>query len=65
MAMVDLEMELDLPLGTLDSINKVFKKSFRIQTLLKGQLKMFLFLVFSSSFLCLLFFFSVIRGRHV
>ena len=26
---------------------------------------MFLFLVLSSSFLCLLFFFSVIRGRHV
>ena len=58
-------MELNLPLSTLDRINKVFKKSTRIQTLLKGQLKMFLFLVLSSSFLCLLFFFSDIRGRHV
>ena len=64
-SMVDLVMELNLPLSTLDRINKVFKKSLRIQTLLKGQLKMFLFLVLSSSFLCLLFFFSVIRGRHV
>ena len=64
-AMVDLEVELNLPLSTLDRINKVFEKSLRIQTLLKGQLKMFLFLVLSSSFLCLLFFFSVIRGRHV
>ena len=58
-------MELNLPLSTLDRIDKVFKKSLRIQTLLKCQLKMFLFLVLSSSFLCLLFFFSVIRGRHV
>ena len=64
-AMVGLAVELNLPLSTLDRINKVFKKSLRIQTLLKGQLKMFLFLVLSSSFLCLLFFFSVIRGRHV
>ena len=64
-AMVDLVVELNLPLSTLDRINKVFKKSLRIQTLLKGQLKMFLFLVLSSSFLCLLFFFSDIRGRHV
>ena len=44
-AMVDLVMELNLPLSTLDRINKVFQKSLRIQTLLKGQLKMFLFLV--------------------
>ena len=64
-AMVDLVVELNLPLSTLVRINKVFKKSVRIQTLLKGQLKMFLFLVLSSSFLCLLFFFFVIRGRHV
>ena len=64
-AMVDLVVELNLPLNTLVRINKVFEKSLRIQTLLKGQLKMFLFLVLSSSFLCLLFFFSVIRGRHV
>ena len=64
-AMVDLAVELNLPLSTLDRIDKVFKKSLRIQTLLKCQLKMFLFLVLSSSFLCLLFFFSVIRGRHV
>ena len=64
-ATVDLVMELNLPLSTLVRINKVFKKSLRIQTLLKGQLKMFLFLVLSSSFLCLLFFFFVIRGRHV
>ena len=64
-AMVDLVVELNLPLSTLVRINKVFKKSLRIQTLLKGQLKMFLFLVLSSSFLCLLFFFSDIRGRHV
>ena len=63
--MVDLVVELNLPLSTLDRINTVFKKSLRIQTLLKGQLKMFLFLVLSSSFLCLLFFFSDIRGRHV
>ena len=64
-AMVDLVVELNLPLSTLVRIYKVFKKSLRIQTLLKGQLKMFLFLVLSSSFLCLLFFFSDIRGRHV
>ena len=64
-AMVDLAVELNLPLIILDRINKVFKKSLRIQTLLKGQLKIFLFLVLSSSFLCLLFFFSVTRGRHV
>ena len=66
-AMVDLVMELDLPLSTLDRINKEFKKYVRIQTLLKqkGQLKMFLFLILSSSFLCLMFFFSVSRGRHV
>ena len=64
-ATVDLVVELNLPLSTLVRINKVFKKSLRIQTLLKGQLKMFLFLVLSSSFLCLLFFFFVIRGRHV
>ena len=64
-AMVDLAVEPNLPLSTLNTINKVFKKSLRIQTLLKGQLKMFLFLVLSSCFLCLLFFFSVIRGRHV
>ena len=63
-AMVDLVVELNLPLSTSDRINKVFKKSLRIQTLLKAQLKMF-FLVLSSSFLCLLFFFSDIRGRHV
>ena len=44
-AMVDLVVELNLPLGTLDRSNNVFKKSLRIQTLLKGQLKMFLFLV--------------------
>ena len=42
-AMVELVVELNLPLSTLDRINKVFKKSLRIQTLLKGQLKMFLF----------------------
>ena len=64
-AMVDLVVELNLPLSTLDRINKVFKKSLRIQTLRKGQFKMFLFLVLSSSFLCLLFFFFVFRGRHV
>ena len=64
-ATVDLVVELNLPLSTLVRINKVFKKSLRIQTLLKSQLKMFLFLVLISSFLCLLFFFSVIRGRHV
>ena len=64
-AMVDLVVELNLPLSTLVRVSKVFKKSLRIQTLLKGQLKMFLFLVLSSSFLCLLFFFFVIRGRHV
>ena len=64
-AMVDLVVELNLPLSTLDRINKVFKRSLRIQTLLKGQLKMFLFLVLSSSFLCLLFLYSFIRGRHV
>ena len=64
-AMVDLVVELNLPLSTLVRINKVIKKSLRIQTLLKGQLKMFLFLVLSSSFLCLLFFFSDIRGRHI
>ena len=44
-AMVDLAVELNLPLSTLDRINKVFKKSTRIQTLREGQLKMFLFLV--------------------
>ena len=44
-ATVDLVMELNFPLSTLVRINKVFKKSLRIQTLLKGQLKMFLFLV--------------------
>ena len=49
-AMVDLVVELNLPLSTLFRINKVFKKSLRIHTLLKGQLKMFLFLVLSSSF---------------
>ena len=64
-AMVDLAAELNLPLSTLDRIKKVFEKSLRIQTLLKDQLKMFLFLVLSASFLCLLFFFSVIRDRHV
>ena len=64
-AVVDLVVELNLPLSTLVRINRVFKKSLRIQTLLKGQLKMFLFLVLSSSFLRLLFLFSVIRGRHV
>ena len=58
-------VELNLPLSTLVRINKVFKKSLRIQTLLKGQLKVFLFFILSSSFLCLLFFFSDIRGRHV
>ena len=36
-------VELNLPLSTLDRINKVVKKSLRIQTLLKGQLKMFSF----------------------
>ena len=36
-AMVDLVVELNLPLGTLDTINKVFKKSVRIQTLLKQK----------------------------
>ena len=35
-AMVDLVVELNLPLSTLVRINKVFKKSLRIQTLLKG-----------------------------
>ena len=45
--MVDLAVELNLPLSTFDRINKVFKKSLRIQTLLKGQFKMFLFLVLS------------------
>ena len=64
-AMVDLVVELNLPLSTLDRMNKVFKKSLRIQTLQKAQFKMFFFLVSSSSFLCLLFFFFVIRGRHV
>ena len=64
-ATVDLVVELNLPLSTLVRVSKVFKKSLRIQTLLKGQLKMFLFLVLSSSFICLLFFFFVIRGRHV
>ena len=64
-ATVDLVVELNLPLSTLVRINKVFRKSLRIQTMLKGQLKMFLFLVLSSSFLCPLFFFFVIRGRHV
>ena len=49
-AMVDLVVELNLPLSTLVRVNKVFKKSLRIQTLLKGQLKMILFLVLSSSF---------------
>ena len=49
-AMFNLVVELNLPLSTLVRINKVFKKSLRIQTLLKGQLKMFLFLVLSSSF---------------
>ena len=39
-AMVDLVMELNLPLSTLDRIDKVFKKFLRIQTLLKGQLKL-------------------------
>ena len=62
-AVVDLVVELNLPLSTLDRINKVFENSLRIQTLLKGQLMMFLFLVLSSSFLCLLFFFSDI-SRH-
>ena len=57
-AMVDLAVELNLPLSTLVRINKVFKKSLRIQTLLKGQFKMFLF------FMCAVLFF-VIRGRHV
>ena len=42
-AMVDLVV--NLPLSTLDRIDKVFKKSLRIETLLKGQLQMFLFLV--------------------
>ena len=36
-AMVDLVMELNLPLSTLERINKVFKKSSRIQTLLKQK----------------------------
>ena len=61
-AMVDLVVELSLPLSTLNRINKVFKKSLRIQTLRKGQFKMFLFLVLSSSFLCLLFFFFLSLG---
>ena len=52
MAMVDLVVELNLPLGTLDRINKVFKKSLRIQTLLKGQLKMFLFFMSAVLFFC-------------
>ena len=38
-AMVDLVVELNLPLSALDRINKVSKKSLRIQTLLIGQLK--------------------------
>ena len=36
-AMVDLVMELNLLFSTLDRINKVFKKSLRIQTLLKQK----------------------------
>ena len=51
-AMVDLVMELNLPLSTLDRINKVFKKSLRIQTLLKGQLKMFLFFMSAILLFC-------------
>ena len=35
--MVDLVVELNLPLSTLDRINKVFKKSLRIQMLLKQK----------------------------
>ena len=30
-------VEVNLPLSTLDRINKVFKKSLRIQTLLKQK----------------------------
>ena len=51
-AMVDLAVELNLPLSTLDRINKVFKKSLRIQTLLKGQLKMFLFFMSAVPLFC-------------
>ena len=51
-AMVDLAVELNLPLSTLDRINKVFEKSLRIQTLLKGQLKMFLFFMSSVLLFC-------------
>ena len=51
-AMVDLVVELNLPLSTLDRINKVFKKSLRTQTLLKGQLKMFLFFMSAVLLFC-------------
>ena len=51
-AMVDLVMELNLPLSTLDRINKVFKKSLKIQTLLKGQLKMLLFFMSDVLLFC-------------
>ena len=52
-AMVDLVVELNLPLSTLDRNNKVFKKVFKDSDIAKakGQLKMFLFLVQCMKFL--------------
>ena len=38
-AVGDLVVELNLPLRTLVRINKVFKKSLRIQTLLKRSVE--------------------------
>ena len=38
-AMVDLAVELNLPLNTSVRINKVFKKFLRIQTLLKRSVE--------------------------
>ena len=38
-AVVDLVVELNLPLSTLDRINEVVKKSLRIQTLLKRSVE--------------------------
>ena len=52
-AMVDLVVELNLPLSTLVRINKVFKKSLRIQTLSVEDVPLFgiKFLFFMSDVL--------------
>ena len=52
-ALVDLVVELNLPLSTLVRINKVFKKSLRIQTLSVEDVPLFgiKFLFFMSDVL--------------